>query len=211
METEMAAAAATCARDTKKPDLETRLDELFARFWRTIASREQQAKAYHPVTILPVIPQQTCTPPHANKALGRQHRKACKPKRLPLPMTATRPYKGPAKLNLPKRHEKAALLQRHTALNRDRTGPRQTTPQPLYRQHSEADPRPGIPRRRQHSLRHNTSRRFSHGGSTSPARTNAETPCIEQGGWIHHNTDKISATRLHALRSSCKASATAAD
>ncbi|CAH2319151.1 Hypothetical predicted protein [Pelobates cultripes] len=150
METEMA--AATCVQDTKKPDLVTRLDELFARFWKTIASREQQAKAYHPVTVLPVIPQQTCTLPHANKACGWQNRKARKPKRLPLPMTVTRSYKGPAKLNLPKRHEKAVLLQRHTALNRDRTWPksaRQTTPQHLYRQHSEAGP--GIPRRRHHS------------------------------------------------------------
>ncbi|CAH2222620.1 Hypothetical predicted protein [Pelobates cultripes] len=204
METEMA--AATCARGTKKLDLETRLDELFARFWRTIASRDQQAKAYHPVTVLPVIPQQTCTPPRANKACGWQNRKARKPKRLPIPMAMTRSYKGPAKLNIPGRHEKAVPLQRHTALNGDRTGakgPRQTTPQHPYRQHSEVGP--GIPRRRHHSRRHITSRRLFHVGRSTPpewghAYINAETPCIERRGWTLYNTKKIPATRLHALR-----------
>ncbi|CAH2274533.1 Hypothetical predicted protein [Pelobates cultripes] len=62
--------AATCARDTKKSDLEARLDELFARFWRTTASREQQSKAYQPATILLAIPQQKGSPPRANKASG---------------------------------------------------------------------------------------------------------------------------------------------
>ncbi|CAH2221279.1 Hypothetical predicted protein [Pelobates cultripes] len=206
-------AAATCARDTEKPDLETKLDELFARFWRTIATREQQAKACKPVTVLPVNSQQECTPPHVNKVhkqhRGRQKRRARKPKRLPLPKAATHHSKCLAKLNLPERHEQTTLQQRNTASNKEWTRPGdhgQTMTQLLRRHHPEVYPHPGRPRRQHHEPQHSTSHRLPHDSrSTSPERGSdlavAQTSCIIRSGLLYYTTKQIPATRQQALRS----------
>ncbi|CAH2254221.1 Hypothetical predicted protein [Pelobates cultripes] len=65
-------AAATCARTVLKPDIMAKLDDLFNKFWKKKASREQQAKVHKPVkripTVLPAHSQHECILPQVNRA-----------------------------------------------------------------------------------------------------------------------------------------------
>ncbi|CAH2282607.1 Hypothetical predicted protein [Pelobates cultripes] len=184
-------AAATCTRDIEKNDLEAKLDELFARFWRRIIIRELQAKAHKVATTVPVNPQHERTPPPVIKACklrrGRQNRGSRKPKSLLLLMAATHPHQHQAKRDLPGKQLRHTVSIQDWSRPRD---PRQTAPQLLSQHQQAAYPRPGRSWRRHHCRQYTASHGLTHASRSAPWGSDLavmKTSCIVRIGWIHHS------------------------
>ncbi|CAH2306135.1 Hypothetical predicted protein [Pelobates cultripes] len=186
-------AATTCAQGMEQTDLSARLDELFARFWRTIAIREQRAKAHNIATMEPANPRHKRMPPPAigacKRPRGRHTKRTRKPKQLTPPLAATHPHKCPENLNLPERQPRQAGPIKGQTRPRDH---KRTTPQPLNRRHHEADPRPGIPWRQHNHLRYVALHRIPHANRSAlpewdPDLATAKTSSVVQSGWQHYS------------------------
>ncbi|CAH2273250.1 Hypothetical predicted protein, partial [Pelobates cultripes] len=102
-------ASATCAQNVEKPDVMAKLNDLFTKFWRKIASREQQATVHKPVkhipTVLPPHSQHRRTLPQTNRAQKCCRRRqgspwSCNPTQLTLRMAALHRNKHPVKSSL---------------------------------------------------------------------------------------------------------------
>ncbi|CAH2221270.1 Hypothetical predicted protein [Pelobates cultripes] len=105
----------------ERPDLMAQFDDLFDKFWRTLASREQTTNTSKPATHLPTAIPKTSqhgrTPLWAHRAhtwcRKQPRRRAGKPTRLTIPTAVLRHNQHPATTNLPARHDRESLQHLH--------------------------------------------------------------------------------------------------
>ncbi|CAH2301090.1 Hypothetical predicted protein [Pelobates cultripes] len=84
-------AAVTHARTAEKPDFMTKLDDLFAEFWKKIVSREQQAKTHKPAKRIPTV-----LPARTQRGYNQSPKLA--PKKMRLPAGLQNPRERPCRL-----------------------------------------------------------------------------------------------------------------
>ncbi|CAH2283925.1 Hypothetical predicted protein [Pelobates cultripes] len=142
-------AAATCTWPARNAELEAKLDELFAKFWTELASREQQAGTNIPakqLTLTRTEPAPPRAPATRKVSHSQQTRGAYGPKRQQLPTAVANHKTHPANSTQHPKHPQTTLRRQHTT--RDRNGGRlklsaQAAPKPIRQLGAEARAFPG--------------------------------------------------------------------
>ncbi|CAH2301726.1 Hypothetical predicted protein [Pelobates cultripes] len=117
-------AAPMCTRLAGTTDLETRLDELIARFWMRLAAREQQADANIPTAKQLTLPRTEPVPPRTpgtRKVSRRQQMsRACGLRRHQLPAALASHRTHPTNTTQRPKHSKTTLKRPHTTTDGNR-------------------------------------------------------------------------------------------
>ncbi|CAH2275625.1 Hypothetical predicted protein [Pelobates cultripes] len=142
-------AATTCTWPARKAELEAKLEELFAKFWTKLESREQQAGTNIPaqqLTLTRTDPAPPRAPATHKVSHSQQTRGAYGPKRQQLPTAVANHKTHTANSTQRPKHPQTTLRRQHTTT--DRKGrrlklPARAAPKPICRIGAEARAFPG--------------------------------------------------------------------